>query len=432
MENLSKNQIRKIGDKIRESYLNIPEDILKGLQKYRTTFKDTLSEIFTEITNESKRIYTESITSYRIKRIDSIIRKLSRIKGMELDRMWDIAGCRCIFKNEKHILKLEKFIRNNYYVIESQTRDYYKNKLETGYRSYHLYIRKHKEDSFTIEIQLRTVEDHNWATLVEITDLLFEDNAKEANDINSSKFGKFHYLLSKKEQRTNFEKKEIIEIVNGYEIYKKLSSIFIKNYIEVRSQWEMNNIHKNKSYFIIESQKDSPPIISSFQIYDLAEEEYFKRFLHNNRANILLTYLSSVNFKKISIAYSNYILTMHSFLDDYISLLEEMIIYAVERKKLDAFKKYYSIYLETMVTHHNELNEENKEIKRVSINSPNQRNCRFWKDELNQRYQSILTNQKRFIKKVGSVYPKTLIYSYFFRNAIKSIDKKYLTKTNNN
>jgi len=427
MELISKTQVRKIGDKIRKDNSNVSEETLIGLQKYRTSFKNTLSDIFTDITQESKRVFTDSITSYRIKRIDSIIRKLSRIDKMELDRMWDIAGCRCIFKNEKHINKLKKYIEKKYYIIETQTRNYYSNPSETGYKSLHLYIRKSKDDPFTIEVQLRRVNDHNWATLVEITDLLFEDCAKEATNIYDTKFGRFHFLLSKKEDRTTKEKMEIIEFANNSNLYNKLSSIFIKNYVDVRSQWEVSSSHKRNSYFIIESQKDTPPIITSYENYEKAEDEYFKRFLQNNKSNILLTHLSNTSFNQISIAYSNYILTMHTFLDDFISLMEEMIIFSVKELKIKSFKKYYSVYLQTMVTHNNELLAENAELNRISAGNSKKSMCKNWKEELNKRYNQIINNQRNFIKNVGHVYPKNPIYSYLFRTAINSINKKYLT-----
>ena len=50
--------------------------------------------------------------------------------------------------------------------------------FDSGYRSIHLNVRL-KGDKRVVEIQLRALEHHNWATLVEITDLLFRTKLKE-------------------------------------------------------------------------------------------------------------------------------------------------------------------------------------------------------------------------------------------------------------
>lgn len=71
---LTRGQIRKLGENIRINTKDISNDNLELLQKYRTSYKETLSLVFTRLTSLTKSVYTESILSYRIKRIDSIIK----------------------------------------------------------------------------------------------------------------------------------------------------------------------------------------------------------------------------------------------------------------------------------------------------------------------------------------------------------------------
>ena len=79
-------------------------------------------------------------------------------------------------------------------------------------------------------------------------------------------------------------------------------------------------------FFLIETKKDEIPIINSFNGFNKAEEEYFKRYLSNHNSNIVLTHLTKPSYKNISSAYSNYILTVHSVLDDITIILRELII----------------------------------------------------------------------------------------------------------
>jgi len=418
MANTSKNQIRKLGKAIKKEHIPSVANLEK-LQEYRTSFKDTVSDVFTNLTFKSKKVYTESISSFRLKRIDTIIRKLHRYNGMELDRMWDIAGCRFIMKNERQIKKLAKQIEKEYFILESQTRNYYSQDSGTGYKALHLYIRKEKNDFFTIEIQIKTLANHNWATLVEITDLLYDDDAKETHNIKKTIFGEFHLLLSKNTSKlSGSDKIKMLNIAIKNDLYSKLSSIFIKNYIEVRVRWESEIRDKKKSYFIIETKKDDFPTIISYAKYEDAENEYFNRYSQKNNSNILLTHLANVNYNQISTAYSNYILTMHSFFYDFINTLQEMITYTVDKRKIFLLNKYFSEYIKILNSFNKELSMEYKAISKPD-NNINKTTRKQWERELNTRIIKIKTEQKKFIKQLTNVYPKYGIYPFIFNFIIK-------------
>ena len=195
----SKNQIRKLGDTIRQEGLNSSEETLLKLQEYRTSYKDSLAEVFAVVNEESNKFGNTSITTYRIKRIDSVIRKLHRIPTMELDRMWDIAGCRSILYKEADIYKLKEAIGKRLFIKD--VNDYCEKPQSSGYRSIHIYACINKDDKNVIEIQLRSTFHHNWATLVEIIDFVYDKKIKEGE--RNIELEQFHLLMSKK---TNLKK----------------------------------------------------------------------------------------------------------------------------------------------------------------------------------------------------------------------------------
>jgi ppGpp synthetase/RelA/SpoT-type nucleotidyltranferase len=108
-------------------------------------------------------------------------------------RMWDIGGCRCILKDENSVYKLKSIIENDKSLEVIKEYDYIKEPQVDGYKSVHLFV-KHTCSDKVIEVQLRSLENHNWATLVEISDLLFDSKLKEYGQ--DKKLLEFHKLLS--------------------------------------------------------------------------------------------------------------------------------------------------------------------------------------------------------------------------------------------
>lgn len=429
-QSLSKNQIRKLGDELRTISGKPSDDILYKLQDYRTSHKDSLADIFKILYESAKNTRPDSITTYRIKRIDSILNKLKRHPGMELDRMWDIAGCRCILKYTNDVYKLFNKIKSQFFV--RKINDYYKEISESGYTSLHLYVSKDEKDSRIIEIQLRSIESHNWATFVEIIDFVYDKKIKEGQP--DQDFMRFHLLLSRIDKLQFNEKSEIIELEMKYDIYSRLRSIFVRNYLEVRKKWLEIQDYKKKCFFIIETKLDSPPIIDSFLNFTDAEEEYFKRFRKNQNANILLTCVPTSNFEYISIAYSNYILTMHAFLDDYLGIISSIAIESMKMKRVIRFFKYYKKYINTIFTHSEDVNKENDAIVTYLHTHKNNKEVRYWKEDFRKRYQLRQEKIIKSSKEIQKSYPKDglkkLLFDLsFFR--IRQIIKKRSRNENN-
>jgi len=124
--------------------------------------------------NRAKQIHKNVIVAQRIKRLDSINKKLSFQASMKLSQMQDIAGCRAVLPNIQHVRELETRYRTSQdfsHELKS-SKDYIAQPKPSGYRGVHM-IYKFKlrapspYEGQQVEIQIRTQLQHTWATAVE-------------------------------------------------------------------------------------------------------------------------------------------------------------------------------------------------------------------------------------------------------------------------
>lgn len=338
---VSNTKINKIGEAIAERGGIITPEELDLLQEFRTSFSKPLVNVFNIMRELAEQVHPSSILAFRLKRIDTIINKLDREKGMDLSRMGDIGGIRCIFYNDAEVYKAKELIED---AFESggKTRDYINNiKRDIGYKGIHVYVK----DPFSkrrIEIQLRTIDHHNWATLIEITDLLYGLRLKELGFKSDEKFGKFHALMSSDKHLTKAEADLIYEVLAEHDFISVLSKTFRKNNSEVKKRWASED--KNNSFFLIEASKKEIPTLKSFKTFEEAEKAYFKRYKESQSAEIVLTSIKKPNFKQISIAYANYILSYHTFTSDIMPIIQELAKEALEDKKILRFIRIFKTY----------------------------------------------------------------------------------------
>lgn len=341
IENLSNKDFKKIGDRIRQNSNNIEKYDLDVLQELRTSYKDDLSSVFNILVTLTKKIDKKAIITYRVKRIESIISKLIRQPQMQLNRMADIAGCRCILQNNTNIVALYKKL-NDCLTIKS-VKDYINTPKSNGYSSLHLIIQSPTNPKHTIEIQLRTQTQHNWATLVEITDLILQTKIKEYGD--NEDLVLFHRLLAKDNSTlTSKEMQSILRIAKHYSYFEKISAIFNKNYIDVRNSW--NKIQTGrKKFFLLATGSDGTPSIQTFYTFDEAEKEYYNSYNTNNEGkNIVLTHINNANFEQISMAYSNYFLTYNELFFTCYNIASRLAIEEYVANQPYLFFKTYPLF----------------------------------------------------------------------------------------
>ena len=338
---VSNTRINKIGENIAAHNGEITTEELEQLQEFRTSFSKPLVNVFNITRELADKVNQSSILAFRLKRIDTIINKLSREKEMDLSRMGDIGGIRCIFYNEAEVYKAKALIENTF-ESGGKTRDYIKEiHRDIGYKSVHMYV-KDPISQKRIEIQLRTRNHHNWATLIEITDLLYDLRLKELGFESHEKFGKFHSLMSSDKELSKIEAELVYEVLDKYDFISVLSKTFRKNNAEVKKRWSSEE--KNNSFFLIEASKKNIPVLKSFKTFEEAEHAYFEKYKENSSAEIVLTSIKKPNFKQISVAYANYILSYHTFMSDIRPILQVLALEALEDKKLDKFEKIFKTY----------------------------------------------------------------------------------------
>ena len=345
----TKGEYNRLGDRIRQSPDSISTDDLTMLQTLRLSYKNLLSAVFNILVEESKKIDKRvAIPTYRVKRIESIVSKLQREPKMQLSRMSDIAGCRCILQSNDKVYALKKRLEKRLCV--KHINDYISTPKSNGYKSLHLIVSLSENDSKTIEIQLRCLQDHNWATLVEITDLVYGTRIKELG--SDGELAEFHRLLSYSYDPTlSIEQKvRIVNIANAHSYFKRISEIFSKNYIEVRNKWNASKQSKN-NFYLISTDSSGSPEIASFKTFESAEKAYFETYLDNpGNRNIVLTHIKDASFDSISLAYSNYFLTYNALLVRCYQMMSDIVVLYYHAGKLVKFTNLYNQFLE-LTTH---------------------------------------------------------------------------------
>lgn len=347
----SNRDYKKLGDRIRNNPKNVSESDLIMLQSLRLTYKEPLAVIFNSIGKTAYKVDKNCICTYRVKRIESIISKLVRFPEMQVNRVEDIAGCRCIMSSTEKVYELYHRLMKNRdklpYEIRGTVHDYIKEPKESGYRSIHINAVLKNGDNRRIEIQLRGLEHHNWATLVEITDLLFKTKLKENGEKADRDLFEFHKLLSIPEKSiTKKEKYFIADTIIKYNYIDKIGAVFARNYLDVRSQWNRMKLQRNH-FFLISTGSDGIPEFMGFLYFEEAEQAYFEKFINNeDNRNIVLTHLQQSSFTKISVAYSNYFLTFNNTLTRILLYLSDAVTNSYRQNKFHAFNRYYQSFLD--------------------------------------------------------------------------------------
>ena len=195
----SKSKINVVGERIVNEPLNY--SLLRRLQCYRLFRLFSLDSYLSSVVRFAGSY--NSLTSARLKRIPSIIRKLSRSPKSRLSRIADMIGIRIVcgslsetYQLMHDICSLNTFERKIDYLHAPQ---------ETGYRAFHIILRKEERVPnakstfvFDVEIQVRSYLQHLWA----LTSESFGEHVKEGGGTPKHR----NYLLTLSEHIRKIEK----------------------------------------------------------------------------------------------------------------------------------------------------------------------------------------------------------------------------------
>lgn len=303
--------------------------------QFRISHHFPLDTFYVTLRNRARKIHSKALTAQRIKRHDSVVKKLIWQPEMKLTQMQDIAGCRAIMPT----LKAAEDLRDVYcsgslaHQFIGQ-KDYIQNPKDTGYRGIHIKYRFNGKgtsapwDQLKVEIQLRTVLQHRWATAVEVAGT-FTNTALKSNRGNVE-WLRFFALMS-----SVFALRENRPTVPGTpttlgEICNEIKALNASHYIVPT----LTNFHALVPHFEVGKSRARfylvilNPLTSGVQVHafkkdewkaaDYAYTEAEKKYLDQRDVQVVLVSVPSTTALKR--AYPNYFLDTADFLREVLAI----------------------------------------------------------------------------------------------------------------
>lgn len=293
---------------------------LDMLSEWRKLHYIPMNTLQANLRNKCKRLNLKNyIIAQRIKRLPSIVTKLSRFPDMKLSRMQDIGGLRIILPSIKNVYDLHnafKRQRKNKHTLILPPKDYINEPKKDGYRSLHQVFKyqnteKPELDGLRIELQIRTKLQHAWATAVETLGVIEKSSFKTGG--GDEKYRRFFVLCSAlfaiqekmplPQNVANDEaviKKEFNQLLDELKIIDKLKGITaFSKHVSHSADWYVLIFNYEKRVI--------KPVGFSNEAFDEAQELYTSQE-RKNTPNSDVVLFSSDSFKELKKAYPNYFL----------------------------------------------------------------------------------------------------------------------------
>ena len=170
---------------------------------WRSAHGYPLHVLATTLRNRAKKVDAAAIVAQRLKRMPSILAKLKRFNGMQLSQMQDLGGCRAVVASSENVDSLVSLYEQRPCVaVEFKEKyDYIRTPKADGYRGVHFvyrYASKGEQralyNGLRIEIQIRSIYQHIWATAVETIDTFTKQALKSG--VGDDSWKRFFVLVS--------------------------------------------------------------------------------------------------------------------------------------------------------------------------------------------------------------------------------------------
>jgi hypothetical protein len=182
----SKKAVDRAGAAIVDPFTGAAElqDALAVINNWRASHSFPLNTFQVGLRRRARTLDHNALIAQRIKRLSSIEAKLTRFPTMKVSQMQDIGGCRAVMRNVGLVRKMvtayqassvkHKLMRVDDYLAAPQP---------SGYRGIHLIYRYYSDRSdiyngLLIEIQIRSLLQHAWATAVETVGTFLKQSLK--------------------------------------------------------------------------------------------------------------------------------------------------------------------------------------------------------------------------------------------------------------
>lgn len=304
------------------------EDALKIINNWRAAHAFPLQIIYCNVKN---KVPFSAIVAQRLKRLESITKKLERFPNMSLSTMQDIGGCRIIVPTLEDVYVVaDKIAKSQWKHKFKEAYDYIKQPKSDGYRCYHMVYsyksdKNSKYNGLFIEIQIRTNYQHLWATAVETMDEIDGQSLKTGNgsEVNGEFFRLTSLLLKEFEElgysveavRNNGTVMRIREFENENHILNRLSSIRATNNVIVSGNVNGYYLLKSDGKEQTTDVEFYKKVVDATMAYERKEKE---RLPHQD---VVLVSTSSIDALKK--AYPNYFSNVSDFVDTVNELINE-------------------------------------------------------------------------------------------------------------
>lgn len=166
-----------------------PSAIIEALDvigNWRSSHSFPLNTFQATLRKKARTVHGNSVVAQRIKRLSSIRTKLRRFKWLTLSEMQDIGGCRAVLDSTDSVLRLvDEYRHGNLKHTLCDFDNYIETPKKSGYRGIHLIYQYHSDkkqdyEGLKIEVQIRSVLQHAWATAVETVGTFTEQALKSS------------------------------------------------------------------------------------------------------------------------------------------------------------------------------------------------------------------------------------------------------------
>ncbi|NRD73226.1 RelA/SpoT domain-containing protein [Shewanella sp. VB17] len=316
----SKERVKKAGNSLLKADLNCDEftDAIPIFHNWRSSHAFPMQIMLDLLRKNSIKIDKNPLVVQRLKRVQSIFKKIVREQNMSLSRMQDIAGCRAVLSDVKKVNKVCKsLVKSRTKNIFYKEYNYIESPKESGYRGIHLIYKyngsKEKYIGMLVELQIRSKIQHSWATAVEVVGT-FTNQALKASSGDSEWLELFKFISVEFARLENCIVESRFKEVNTYEEMNKLINILELferlTAFKVATKTLTEKVEKKAGYFVLLLDiSDRVVIHTRFDKGKLDEAtNYYNKLEIKHRDDVTkdVVLVSAASVRDLKTAYPNY------------------------------------------------------------------------------------------------------------------------------
>ncbi len=327
----SRNQVDKAGFTLADPSASAAdiEAAYAIINNWRSAHSYPLNTFQITLRRKVATVESEFIVAQRIKRLESIRAKFSRpeTSTIQLSQMQDIGGCRAVVRDVGRVRQVVELYKSGRFSHSLKTeRNYIQTPKPDGYRGVHLvyqYVGEGKTEVYNklrIEVQVRTVNQHAWATAVEAVSIFTKQALKWRQGEEDWK--RFFTLMGSaiaSIERTPFVPQTPSDIPSLVEELRKLSEKL--NVASVLKMYSTTINYagqaKDAKYLVIELNAESQQVRVSRFVASASQEanamylDLERRTSANPAVQVVLVSVDAIS--KLQKAYPNYFLDTQRF-----------------------------------------------------------------------------------------------------------------------